>query len=130
MPVPLGVDLARTGLGAPPKAPVLPGTAGPSEPGRASGEGLLVLLFFFFFVVCFVVLICISLVCSAGRSADTLSGWAEYLNALYKEIGGYLRLFVMCLFLLFAFTLLMLSFLCRPGTSPLPKGELLLVVAV
>jgi hypothetical protein len=34
------VDLARVGLGAPPKAPLLPGTTGPSEAGGVGGDGL------------------------------------------------------------------------------------------
>jgi hypothetical protein len=55
------------------------------------------------------VLMCVSFVSSAGSSADTLSGWAEHLNALYKEIGGCLPLFV--LFCISCLTLLVLHFL-------------------
>ncbi|CAD6261054.1 unnamed protein product [Miscanthus lutarioriparius] len=59
--VPPGVDLARVGLGAPLKASLLPGAASPSGDSGVGAE---------------------------GNSADTLSGWAECLSALYKEIGG------------------------------------------
>ena len=36
---PVGVDLARIGLGAPPRPPLAGTTLGPSGPGHAGGEG-------------------------------------------------------------------------------------------
>jgi hypothetical protein len=42
---PMGVDLARIGLGAPPRPPLVGMTPGPSGPGQASGEGYICLLF-------------------------------------------------------------------------------------
>lgn len=42
------MDLARVGLGAPPKALLLPGTAGPSGAGGVGGEGLFGPLIFIF----------------------------------------------------------------------------------
>ena len=41
MPAPADLDLARVGLGAASKAPLLMGGAGPSNPGQAGGEGLI-----------------------------------------------------------------------------------------
>lgn len=40
-----GVDLARVGLDAPPKAPLFLGGARPSAPGLAGGKGSIVLPF-------------------------------------------------------------------------------------
>jgi hypothetical protein len=42
------VDLARTGLGAPPKAMLLLGKTGPSGLGHADGEGIVFPLFICF----------------------------------------------------------------------------------
>ena len=64
------------------------GGAGPSGPGRAGNEGLIVSFFFFYLLLCFGVFdICWSAFFLVS-SADTLSGWAEYLHSLYTEIGG------------------------------------------
>ena len=45
---PLGVDLSRIGLGAPPRPPLVGMTPRPSTPGLASGEGWFCFLFFYF----------------------------------------------------------------------------------
>jgi hypothetical protein len=95
MPPVASLDLAHVGLSAALKVPLPTGMAGPLEPCWASGEGLTVLLFLYFSLFFItsssdVIDVCLC-VCLLGSSADTLSDWAEYLNALYKEIGGYLR---------------------------------------
>ena len=41
MPLAAGLDLARVGLGAAPRAPLFIVGAGPSDPGQAGGEGLI-----------------------------------------------------------------------------------------
>ena len=45
---PLGVDLARIGLGAPPRPPLGGTTPRPSGPGLDGGEGCFLLLIFHF----------------------------------------------------------------------------------
>ena len=51
MPAPADLDLARVGLDVGPKAPLLKGGAGPSGPGRSSGEGLMVSFSSFYLLV-------------------------------------------------------------------------------
>ena len=86
MPSTAGLDLAQVGLGAVPQAPLLARGVGPSDPGQAGGEGLIVadLSLLCLLIVAYT---CLS-VSFLGGSIDTLSWWAEHLHALYTEIGG------------------------------------------
>ena len=88
MPPVAGLDLARVGLGAISRVPLLLGGAGPLNPGQAGGEGLIIFNPWLVFVAlarCFLYLFVGFFL---GSSADTLSGWTEYLHALCTEIGG------------------------------------------
>jgi hypothetical protein len=76
------LDLARVGLDAGLKAPLLMGGARPSDPSHTSGRGLIISFSFMFLLFWFGVTdVCWSAF-SLGSSADTLSGWAEYLHTL------------------------------------------------
>ena len=88
VPLPANMDLARVGLDASLKAPLLMGGVGPLDPGHTGSRGLVVSFSFMFLLFWFgVTNICWSAF-SLGSSMNTLSGWVEYLYTLYTEIGG------------------------------------------
>ena len=83
VPVPPSLDLAHVGLATPPKAPLLLGKVGPSEPGRADGEGFLVLLFIS--ICCLLVVLTYIFFYAIGSSANILSGWGSTLTPFTRK---------------------------------------------
>ena len=99
---PPGVDVARIGLGAPPRPPLIGETPRPS--GSVMEHGT---CYSFWFFLCF----SFSAPCAfadylsaiTGASDSTISGWADALEAVYKDIGGSLLFFPCYLFLVLCF---------------------------
>lgn len=95
-------DLGHIGLDAPPRVPLPGRNPGPSRPDQAGGKGQLAFYYCIYYYIIF--LFSKHFLRIAGSSNDTISGWVECLEAIYKDIGG-------C-FLLFCFLFLVLLFLC------------------
>jgi len=99
---PLGADVARIGLGAPPRPPLIGETPRPSGLGMEHGTGYSFCFFlsFSFSAPCAFANYLIAII---GASDITISGWAAALEAVHKDIGGCLLFFPSYLFLVLCF---------------------------
>jgi len=114
---PLGVDLARIGLGAPPRSLLVGPTPRPSGAGLDGGECyflFLVFLFLHYFYIWSLLILFAILV----AFDSTISGWADVLEAVHKDIGGCSSYIPYCI--TFCLTFLTHKFAARP---PLPPSE-------
>ena len=122
---PLGVDVARIGLGAPPKPSLDGSTPRPSGAGLDGGECYFLFLVFlflhYFYIWSLLILFAIP-----GAFDNIISGWADVLEAIYKDIGGcssYIPYRIT-----FCLTFLTCKFAARPP-SPSEERGLLQVTA-
>ena len=81
-----GVDLARIGLGAPPRSLLVGPTPRPSGAGLDGGEGYF--LFLVFISALFLFLVLLILLAILGAFDSIISGWADVLEVIYNDIGG------------------------------------------
>ena len=117
---PLGADVARIGLGAPPRPPLVGETPRPSGSGMEHGTGY---SFWFFLSFSFSTPCAFAdyLIAITWPSDSTISGWADVLEAIYKDIGGCLLFFLCYLFLVLCFYS---WFLVRPASPPAEEHRL------
>ena len=84
---PLGVDLARIDLGAPPRHPLWGPTPHPFS-ASLEGDGGYFFISYFLFLHYFLFSVLLILFAIPGAFDSTISGWGDVLEVVYNDIGG------------------------------------------
>jgi hypothetical protein len=104
-----GVSISRVGLELPLCPLVIGSTPRPTAPRLERGMGLCLRFFDSFISLCLGVLTFLNFLASVA-SNTTITVWADAINTIYNEIGGYLLRLFLLLFSIVVLMFLILSF--------------------
>jgi hypothetical protein len=104
-----GASISRVGLELPPRPLVVGSTPRPTSPRLERGMGLY-LRFFDSFISLRLCVLTFFIFLASAASDTTITVWADAINTVYNEIGGYLLRLFLLLFSIVVLMFLILSF--------------------